>query len=172
MADFTKNYSLIRPSDADAYDVGDFNSNMDTIDTALYAAETKAAKTEQAVSGLEKSIAAVDAKLGTPADTGTATVFGRLSRLEREGSVMKGIRSLQYHVYEVTRSAGRSGSIPLSPAVDPKKSFVLFERLKNTPQGLVSVEYTLTENALVLSHDAGELSGAAAVFGFWVIECA
>ena len=35
MADYTENYNLKKPADADYYDVGDFNGNADIIDAAL-----------------------------------------------------------------------------------------------------------------------------------------
>ncbi len=37
MATNTSHYNLIKPGTDDYYDVGDFNSNSDIIDTALYS---------------------------------------------------------------------------------------------------------------------------------------
>ena len=37
MSTFTENYNLIKPDEADYYDITDFNENMDTLDAALAA---------------------------------------------------------------------------------------------------------------------------------------
>ena len=60
MATYTENYNLIKPDEEDYYDVADFNENMDTLDSAMAAAEAAAEE--------------VSAKIGTPAESGQ-TVF-------------------------------------------------------------------------------------------------
>lgn len=149
MSTFTENYSLIKPDEADYYDVADFNENMDAIDTLM--AET------------EQEMTAISEKIGTPTEEGQ-TIFSLLANNSSEGVSV--VKSLQHFIYSVPEDT-TSGSISIS-SVDPAKCLVLFERLYNATSSNIGVKYTLSETKLSLTHSSTANSNS--YFGFWIVE--
>jgi len=142
---FTETYNLIKPDEADYYDIADFNENMDGIDTAM--AETAA------------EVAGVSEKIGTAADTGAETLFGKLNQM---GSGTKtgltAIKSIQ-HI-----PADDDGTYNIETVV-PENCLVLFNRLRDSSNtGCGRVEWTLTATTLKVSY--ASMTGGE----FWVIE--
>ncbi len=154
MATFTENYNLIKPGEEDYYDVQDFNENMDAIDAQLM-------ETEQEMAGVSE-------KIGVSGDTGSETVFGRLAQLAANTSTTgSAIKSAQYVTYSLSKDA-TSGTCKLK-TVDPKKCFVIMERLCDNSGSLAYLRYTLSATELSLSHISYSTSHTI-VFGFWIIE--
>lgn len=152
MATYTENYDLVKPAEEDFYSVADFNENMETIDTAL-------AETAGQMDGMGDTLAEMNGKIGTAADTGEDTLFGLL---HGGGSLIK---SLQHVTFSVI-AGETSGSVSIN-TVDPAKCFVLFERLKDT-SSISSVQYTLEATSIKIKHPS--LNGGTLIVGFWVIE--
>ena len=142
MATYTENYNLIKPDEEDYYDVADFNENMDTLDSAMAAAEAAAEE--------------VSAKIGTPAESGQ-TVFSLLN--SGGNSVLKSTQRVTIESPD-TR-------VDIRP-VNPAKCFVLTERLYNGLDSLCSYDYILHEDHIemtVMNQSTGRVSLA-----FWVVE--
>ena len=149
LATFTENYNLIKPDEADYYDVADFNENMDTLDAAMATVETE--------------IDGISEKIGTPASEGD-TLFSLLQNNQTAG--LSVIKSLQHHLYEVPTGT-KGGTISITE-VDTTKCIVLFERLSNNTSSDIGVEYTLNATSIDLVHESTSTSGS--LFGFWIIE--
>lgn len=153
MSTFTENYNLIKPNEADYYDISDYNENMDTIDATLAATET-------AVEG-------VSDKIGEYSDTETETVFSKLNQMNSilsQGS--SPIKSLQR--ISVSISEGKTSTTATIKTVDPTKCIIIFERLKDGSSSS-AVDYTLNATSLVITH--AELSNSYTLkVGFWIIE--
>ena len=146
MSTYTENYSLIKPDETDYYDVQDFNENMDIIDAQLAQAET--------------AMEAFSEKIGTPEDTGSDTLFGKLS----SGSSL--IKSIQ------TVSLSKSydgGTHKLSiNTVDPSKCIVIAERWYDTSNLTLNHSYVL--NADNLSVTLAKNTSFSITLHFQIIE--
>jgi len=142
MATFTENYSLIKPDGEDYYDVADFNENMDTLDGAVAAVETAAAE--------------VSAKIGTPAETGQ-TVFSLLN--SGSGSLIKSIQRVTI--------ASPDDRVDIQ-TVNPDKSLVISERLKNGHNNLVDFDYILHADHIEMTTMPGV--SYPVHLGFWIVE--
>lgn len=122
--DYTKNYNLKKPSNEDFYNVEDFNSNVETVDTELKKVNDKADKIEkQQINKIEleeilssqnilKKIKEVDgAGSGLDADTvdGLNTGYhpsnGFIPKVEHtiDGSIMEVGRTLDFHMAGSTK---------------------------------------------------------------------
>lgn len=152
MATFTENYSLIKPDEADYYDVADMNENMDAIDAAMAAAE-------QEMDGIGE-------KIGTEADSGTATLFGQLngirSAVAQGGSI---IRSIQRVVVELA-SNNQSTTVGIE-TVDTGKTIVLVENQLD-PNVAFGYSYTLGSSSLAVATHSGYTKDMR--LGFWIVE--
>lgn len=152
MATFTENYSLIKPDEADYYDVADMNENMDAIDAAMAAAE-------QEMDGIGE-------KIGTEADSGTATLFGQLngirSAVAQGGSI---IRSIQRVVVELA-SNNQSTTVSIE-TVDTGKTIVLVENQLD-PNVAFGYSYTLGSSSLAVATHSGYTKDMR--LGFWIVE--
>lgn len=147
LASFTENYSLTKPEEADYYDIGDFNANMDAIDGAM--AETAA------------EVAGIGEKIGTPETEGD-TVFSLLAG--KSGGLIK---SIQHIIHEVEDRTSQC-SIPIQP-IDPAKTMVIFERLADDfGTGCNMVTYRLEAEALQLTYQGD--SSFLRIYGFWIVE--
>jgi len=138
MATFTEHYSLIKPDEADYYDVSDFNENMDSIDGLI--AESASAMAE------------ISGKIGEAADTGEDTLFGKLNS---GGSLIKSIQTVDLSSAAYQGSANKA----INP-VDPSKCIVLMQHLQDSTHHSAKVLYTLTENNISYtstSNVSGEL---------------
>ena len=128
MAEFTENYNLIKPSEADYYDVQDFNENMDTIDGVMAEVETAAKE--------------VSEKLGTAEDTGSDTVFGKLNQMATGGgSGLTAIKSIQR--FTVTLSTNRGSATQEINEVVSENCIVLMDRLHDGARMDSPIVYTL-----------------------------
>lgn len=158
MATFTENYNLIKPSEEDYYDVQDFNENMDAIDGQMM-------ETAAEVDGIGN-------KIGTAADKGTETVFGKLNQISDSmtGTEVQLVKSIQHVTYSVSRETS-SGSCNISQ-VNPKRCIVLFERLQDsTSSGAARITYSLSATALYVYHSSYSASSSPSItVGFWVVE--
>ena len=142
MATYTENYNLIKPDEEDYYDVADFNENMDTLDSAMAAAEAAAEE--------------VSAKIGTPAESGQ-TVFSLLN--SGGGSIIKSTQ-------RVTISAPDK-SVAINP-VNPSKCFVISERLQNAHGNLLKFDYVLHTDRIEMTSMPN--SSYPVDIGFWIVE--
>ena len=147
MSTFTENYDLIKPDEADYYDVQDFNENMDTIDGVMAA-------TEAAISGISE-------KIGTPATEGT-TIFSLLEGNEQPAS---SIKSIQRVIAEMD-TLNKTQDVSIN-AVDASRSFVILEKLRNLTERYY-VDYTLSDNTLQVRTTSSYQEPVK--FGFWIIE--
>ena len=129
MSTFTENYSLIKPDETDYYDVQDFNENMDMIDAQL-------AQTESAMESISE-------KIGTPSDTGSDTLFGKLSG---GGSLIKSIQVVDFN----TTFDGSTKTAEIQ-TVDPSKCIVLMDRLHDNSTGFTGAVYTLEPSQVTLT---------------------
>ncbi len=81
----TTNYGLVKPSEGEFYDIEDFNSNSDIIDSELATNKASIEATNAKISTLEASMSgsgAVDSKIGEATDAETvASVFGRIRQV-------------------------------------------------------------------------------------------
>lgn len=154
MSTFTENYNLIKPQEEDYYDVQDFNENFDTIDSQM-------AVTEQAVTDVSE-------KIGASADSGAATVFGKLNQVVQAVEGIRLVKSIQHVKYSA--SQGDSGGKCRLKSVDPSRCFVIMERLHDTESsGLTYFSYTLNATEIEVSH-VKFTSIPGFTIGFWVIE--
>lgn len=161
MSSFTENYDLIKPSAEDYYDIQDFNENMDAIDSQLAQAEARAAKIQTGLAEAEKTLAAINEKLGTPPEGQSIS-----SLLQSGGSVVK---SIQYVTYAILQDKSE-GSVSIKE-VNPDKCFVIFERLRDYYNSITKIEYTLSATALSFTHNSvGYSNFKQTLFGFWVVE--
>lgn len=133
MATFTENYNLIKPGEADYYDVQDFNENMEVIDTQMKAT---AAEVED-----------LHGKIGTYGDTNPETVFGQFHQLEGAFSAVKSIQHLIY-----TNTGGQSRGIISIQPVNPERCFVHWARMIDV-QNRTSFRYTLEAEKICFTHD-------------------
>ena len=147
MATFTEHYNLIKPDEADYYDVSDFNENMDTLDAAM-------AITEQTIS-------AVDDKIGTPATEGN-TLF---SLLEGNNGFIKSFQRVQFNV----TSGSTTHTKALTTSVDPTKCIVLMDKLHDRT-GVMKFVYTLNSNSIDLNVTNYDGNSWEAIVLFQVIE--
>ena len=123
MATYTETYNLVKPDETDGYDVTVFNENWDTLDTEL---TTTAAQTES-----------ISDKIGSPNDTGTNTVFGKLNA---GSSFIKSIQSTDIGI------KANGGNVNLSlQTVNPSRCLVIMQRLKDDTHLNTKVIYTLSE---------------------------
>lgn len=156
MATFTENYNLIKPSEEDYYDVQDFNENMDAIDGQMM-------ETAAEVDGIGN-------KIGTAADEGTETVFGKLNQISSGMTGVQLVKSIQHVTYSTSYDIN-SGSCSLR-TVDPKRCLVIFERLyDSSDSGTDYVSYTLNANSISIRHFSYSASSyTSLMLGFWVVE--
>lgn len=153
MATFTENYNLIKPSEEDYYDVQDFNENMDAIDGQMM-------ETAAEVDGIGN-------KIGTAADKGTETVFGKLNQISSGMTGVQLVKSIQYVTYSPSNGAS-SGTCSIR-TVNPSRCFVIFERLNdNSDNGTDYVTYDLYADHINVSHLSHSFSSLK--LGFWVVE--
>ena len=155
MSTYTENYNLIKPGDEDFYDVQEYNENMDTIDSTM-------AVIENGIEEIGNDVEDVSKKIGTPKTSG-ATVF---SMLENGGGLQ--IKSIQRVVHEAVKEA-TSATVSIK-TVNPQKCIVIFERLANSSTSFLALNYTLTANAINITHGYFNTSSTVHRFGFWVIE--
>ena len=153
MATFTENYDLIKPGEADYYDIADWNENMDTID------ETMAATAGE--------INTMSEKMGSPADdAGADTLFGRIAGLaEKSGEGSSVIKKIQRRTCNLKET--ESTTIAIEP-VNPAKCFVISERLcdeNNVPAKCYG--YSLGAEAITAT---AEKPTWDLIIGFWIIE--
>lgn len=154
MATFTENYNLIKPSEEDYYDVQDFNENMDAIDGQL-------AETAEEVDGIGN-------KIGTAADEGGETVFGKLNQICEGMAGLRLVKSIQRVTYAAPKGS-QEGVCNISP-VNPERCFVLLERLLDSAgSGVNSISYTLEETEIALSYSSYASTNGLKL-GFWIIE--
>ena len=145
MTTFTETYNLIKPDEADYYDIADFNENMDGIDTAM--AETAA------------EVAGVSEKIGTAADTGAETLFGKLNQMA--GGAKEGFTAIK-SIQKVF--ADDDGTYTINEVV-PQNCIVLFTRLRDSSNtGCGNMSYTLHAASLEVAY--ASMTGGE----FWIIE--
>lgn len=72
MATYTTHYGFKKPADSDFYDIGDFNTNMDTMDEIMFSTE--------------KQQLDISKKIGNPTDTTEDTVMGKLNQNKNNGT--------------------------------------------------------------------------------------
>ena len=148
MSTFTENYNLIKPDEADYYDITDFNENMDTLDAALAAQET--------------AMAEVSEKIGNPGDSSSDTVFGLLNS---GGNSF--IKSMQTVDITFTSDTTESASID---TVNPSKCFVHMDRLCDGSGYISKLIYTLSENSISVKSTT-HLTGTVEMYvRFQIIE--
>lgn len=157
MATFTEHYNLIKPSEEDYYDVQDFNENMDAIDGQMM-------ETAAEVDGIGE-------KIGTAADEGTETVFGKLNQISGGMTGVQLVKSIQHVTYSTSYdSDSDSGSCSIR-AVDPKRCFVIFERLYDSSNsGTAYISYSLNATSISVEHSSYSSTGPHITLGFWVVE--
>ena len=103
MAGSTTHYELIKPEYAETADVASFNTNMDTIDTALYGMKTKqTAKTDPTASSNAKAFI----------DSITQNENGEITATKKNVADMTGAGS---------SAAGANGLVPAPAAGDNTK---------------------------------------------------
>lgn len=157
MATFTEHYDLIKPGTADFYDIADWNENMDTID------ETMAAQ----AAGMGE----MNEKMGTAADTGDNTLFGKLNQIATNtaGGTAAGltaIKNIQRVIFNSTKSTAKSIKIQ---TVVPENCIVLMDRLYDTEsRSAGKFIYTLTADTVELDFLA--TASTPLVVGLWIIE--
>lgn len=173
MATYTENYNLIKPGAEDYYDVEDFNSNMDTLDGVMAAAEKElegiGGKMDTAQNGInsingkmdtaQSGINNISSKIGTPPDGQTL-----VSLLQNGNSV---IRSIQRVIYAPIQGAHEGRSIAIQP-VNLAKTFVFSERLGNATSDFINFDYTLSSSSITVTHNL--LNAGALRVSFWVVE--
>ena len=146
MATYTENYNLTMPEESDYYNVEDYNENFETIDVLM--AEN------------EKATAEINKKIGTP-DAGE-TVFSLL-----KNSNVSFIKSIQM----VSASHGTSSekeTVLAIETVDPNRCIVIMDRMYDSTNLSVSVNYILTETTLTVK--TGSSSVGSIKLQFQIIE--
>lgn len=159
MSTFTENYDFIKPGNEDFYDIQDFNENMDAIDAQLAQAEEKMAAVQAGIATAEETLAAINAKIGTPPSGQTM-----VSLLQNGNSIIRSIQHATYTPPYVTTT----GSVTINP-VNTAKTFVVCERLRNDYDSFVNYDYTLSSNAIAITHD-NVSEPYRFMLGFWVVE--
>ena len=157
MSTFTENYNLIKPDAEDYYDIQDANENMDAIDAQMFS--------------LEQETEGISEKIGTADDTGTDTIFGKLTEIASSlgnstPSIIKSIQRVTHYLPTGTQTSSCNIS-----TVNPKKCVVIMERLKNNADQMTQINYTLSASSLSFTHS--HLADSASYdyqFGFWIIE--
>ncbi|MBQ2924788.1 MAG: hypothetical protein IJE57_04355 [Anaerotignum sp.] len=134
MSTYTENYNLIKPEAEDLYDINDFNENMDAIDTMM-------ARQEDAMNEVSE-------KIGTPADSGSQTIFGKLNN--SGGGCIKSIQRVEI----ILKTNGGSSTTSIN-TVDPNKCLVFLDRLDDETGFDTEISYTLNSNSLVVSTKSG-----------------
>lgn len=153
MASFTEHYNLIKPGEADYYDIRDWNENMDSIDEGMAAT----------AAGMEE----MNEKLGTAADTGNETIFGKLNRMAGNTAAgFTGIKSLQRVTLAFSTSKG-SAEATINE-VDPEKCIVLMDRIYDSSSMEASISYSLT--ATKVSASSGSSLNGSIKLQFQIIE--
>ena len=153
MATFTEHYDLIKPGTADYYDIADWNENMDSIDEGMAAT----------AAGMEE----MNEKLGTAADTGNDTIFGKLNRMAGNTTAgFTGIKSLQRVTLAFSTSKG-SAEATINE-VDPEKCIVLMDRIYDSSSMEASISYSLT--ATKVSASSGSSVNGSIKLQFQIIE--
>jgi len=150
MSTFTENYNLIKPQEEDYYDVQDFNENFDAIDAQMMATET--------------AVAGVSEKIGTPTDSGTETMFGKMNQVVEVVNGISLIKSIQRFILSTAPNSGRT-TISIKK-VNPDRCIVLAQRLYNYEFKAV---HTLSAEQLVVNHSAVG-NGANEVIEYQIIE--
>ena len=157
MSTFTENYDFIKPDNEDYYDIQDFNENMDAIDAQLAQAEEKMAAVQAGIATAEETLAAI---MGTPPSWQTV-----VSLLQNGSSV---IRSIQYVTYSPSKSGATTGNVGINP-VNPAKTIILSNRLRNYFEVFAGYEYTLSGNTIHITHD--EIGDPTKyMLEFWIVE--
>ncbi len=149
MATYTENYNLIKPDEEDYYDVTDFNENMDTLDGAMAAAENAAAE--------------INAKIGTPAESGQ-TLFSLLGQKSSTG--ITGIKSIQRVVYTLHKTK-TTENVSIQP-VTAANCIALYEVLYSTFNNIPKVLYTIHDDHVTF--EFFESSSSTTIVGLWIIE--
>ena len=124
MSTFTENYNLIKPDEADYYDVADFNENMDTIETLMAETET--------------AMESISDKIGSPEDTGNNPLFGRLNT---GGSFIKSMQTVDLSL----KSDGVTVTAPITSVI-PARCLVILDILSTNSN--IQLYYTLNENSV------------------------
>ena len=147
MSTFTENYGLIKPGEADYYDIADWNENMDTLDEALAAQD--------------RATAEIGEKMGSPTTEG-ATLF---SLLEGNGGGL--IKSMQ--TVDFSFQSDQTVTEEINP-VNPAKCFVHMDRLCDGSGYISKMIYTLSENSISVKSTT-HLTGVAEMYvRFQIIE--
>ena len=124
MSTFTENYGLIKPGEADYYDIADWNENMDTIDTLMAETET--------------AMESISDKIGSPEDTGNNTLFGRLNT---GGSFIKSMQTVDLSL----KSDGVTVTASIA-TVNPDRCLVIMNNLATFSS--VQIYYTLSTDSI------------------------
>ena len=148
MSTFTENYNLIKPDEADYYDVTDFNENMDTLDAALAAQET--------------AMAEVSEKIGNPGDSSSDTVFGLLN-----SGGNSCVKSIQWVDFSFQSDKNVTKTIN---TVNPAKCFVHMERIFDPTGYEAKLLYTLTENSISIIPTSSTINPVEMYVRFQIIE--
>lgn len=160
MSEFTENYNFIKPSEEDYYDVQDFNENMDAIDTQLM-------KTEREINGIGEKMEEMDGKLGTAADTGTDTIFGRLHELTGTGGGVRVVKSIQHLVIELFPPLTKNVEEEIQE-VDPSRCIVIWQRMQDRNQMEGKVTYTLNPTKFIAILDQN--TSIPVVIDIYIVE--
>ena len=153
MTTFTEHYGLRQPEETDGYDIGEMNENMATIDAAMAAQE--------------ESMEEMNEKLGTAADTGNETIFGKLNQMAtNKAGGFAGIKSLQRVTLSFSTSKG-SAEATINE-VDPEKCIVLMDRIYDSSSMEASISYSLT--ATKVSASSGSSLNGSIKLQFQIIE--
>lgn len=147
MSTFTENYGLIKPGEADYYDIADWNENMDTLDEALAAQD--------------RTTAEIGEKMGSPTTEG-ATLF---SLLEGNGGGL--IKSMQ--TVDFSFQSDQTVTEEINP-VNPAKCFVHMERIFDPTGYEAKLLYTLTENSISIIPTSSTINPVEMYVRFQIIE--
>ena len=155
MTTFTEHYGLRQPEETDGYDIGEMNENMATIDAAIAAQE--------------ESMGEMNEKMGTAADTGTETIFGKLNQIAENtaggGAGLTAIKSIQRII---TPSMQNTDSKTMDiQRVDPSKCLCIAERVQDNSTITQKLDYSL-EAETVTFHTQG--LNYPFVAALWIIE--
>jgi len=130
MSTYTENYGLTMPNEEDYYNVGVYNENLSTLDSELAATSAE--------------VETVSEKIGSPTDTGSDTVFGKLNS---GGSLVKSIQTV---FFDTTANSG-THTQSLTTVVDPSRCVVIMDRLRDGAGLGTRIAYSLTADSINLT---------------------
>lgn len=155
MATFTENYNLIKPSEEDYYDVQDFNENMDAIDGQMM-------ETAAEVDGIGN-------KIGTAADEGTETVFGKLNQISGKMTGVQLVKSIQHIKYANAASGNNASRIVAIEPVNPERSLVFCHDAASSNALNMQYSFTLNTDSISVSHPSFSDANVVVLY-FQIIE--